>query len=59
MAGNKTDMERIGLLSEMGYISLGDRYPKVDPKSRGFNEAAGKRPRLYTNLQLCNQYSFN
>lgn len=43
MAGTgKTDMERIGLFSEMGYISLGDRYPKVDPKSRGFNEAAGK-----------------
>ena len=38
----KTDMERIGLFSEMGYISLGDRYPKVDPKSKGFNEAAGK-----------------
>lgn len=43
MASNgKNDMERIGLFSEMGYISLGDRYPKVDPKSRGFNEAAGK-----------------
>jgi len=44
MASNsgKTDMERIGLFSEMGYISLGDRYPKQDPKSRSFNEAAGK-----------------
>ena len=41
-SGGKTDMERIGLFSEMGYISLGDRYPKVDPKSKGFNESAGK-----------------
>jgi len=35
-------MERIGLFSETGYISLGDRYPKVDPRSRVFNEAAYK-----------------
>lgn len=36
----KTDMERIGLFSEMGYISLGDRYPKSDPRSKPFFEAA-------------------
>lgn len=42
MAGGKTDMERIGLFSEAGYTTLGDRYPKVDPSSRPFNDAAYK-----------------
>lgn len=28
------------MFSEMGYISLGDRYPKVDPRSKPFNDAA-------------------
>ena len=27
--GGKSDMERIGLFSEMGYTTLGDKYPKV------------------------------
>ena len=27
--GGKTDMERVGLFSEMGYTTLGDKYPKV------------------------------
>jgi len=27
--GGKTDMERIGLFSEMGYTTIGDKYPKV------------------------------
>lgn len=35
-------MERLGLFSEMGYISLGDRYPKVDPRSKVFNSSAFK-----------------
>ena len=26
--GTKTDMERVGFFSELGYTSLGDRYPK-------------------------------
>lgn len=38
----KTDMERLGLFSEMGYTSLGDRYPKADPRSKPFNDAAFK-----------------
>lgn len=42
VVSGKTDMERIGLFSEMGYISLGDRYPKVDPRARPFNEGAYK-----------------
>jgi len=25
----KSDMDRIGLFSEMGYVSIGDKYPKV------------------------------
>ena len=25
----KSDMDRIGLFSEMGYISLGDKYPRT------------------------------
>ncbi|XP_064613219.1 cilia-and flagella-associated protein 96-like isoform X1 [Liolophura sinensis] len=38
MAG-KTDMERIGIFQEMGYVSIGDRY-----KTKGvqFNTSAGK-----------------
>ena len=27
--GGKSDMERIGLFSEMGYTTIGDKYPKV------------------------------
>jgi len=27
--GGKTDMERLGLFSEVGYTTLGDKYPKV------------------------------
>ena len=34
--------ERLGLFSETGYISLGDRYPKQDPKSKVFHESAFK-----------------
>jgi len=42
MAAHKTDMERIGLFSEMGYATIGDRYPKIDPRSKPFNDAAYK-----------------
>lgn len=35
----KTDMERIGVFSEMGYL-LGDKYKP--PSKGGFNDAAGK-----------------
>ena len=27
--GGKTDMERVGLFSEQGYHTVGDKYPKV------------------------------
>jgi len=48
MSGNhgKTDMERIGLFSEMGYISLGDRYPKVDPRTKVSFESAYKSKQM-------------
>ncbi|XP_075466315.1 cilia-and flagella-associated protein 96 [Ascaphus truei] len=36
----KTDMDRIGLFSELGYISIGDKY--VSAGSKPFNEAASK-----------------
>ncbi|KAM8938841.1 cilia-and flagella-associated protein 96 [Pelodytes ibericus] len=46
MAGDrKNDMERIGLFSEMSYISIGDKYvPRV---SKPFNEAAGKNRQMF------------
>ena len=31
--GGKTDMERIGLFSEVGYTTIGDKYPKVHVSS--------------------------
>lgn len=40
MSGAKSDMERIGLFSEVGYITVGDRYTKVHEKP--FNGAAYK-----------------
>ncbi|XP_032324636.1 UPF0602 protein C4orf47 homolog isoform X1 [Camelus ferus] len=42
--GGKTDMERIGLFSEMEYITVGDRY--VSQFNRPFNEAASKNRQL-------------
>ncbi|XP_055449603.1 UPF0602 protein C4orf47 homolog isoform X1 [Psammomys obesus] len=40
----KTDMERIGLFSEMEYVTVGDRY--VSLFNRPFNEAAGKNRQM-------------
>ncbi|XP_063166479.1 cilia-and flagella-associated protein 96 [Candoia aspera] len=40
----KTDMERLGLFSEMEYISIGDKY--VSPFNRPFNEAASKNKQM-------------
>ncbi|CAK8683127.1 cilia-and flagella-associated protein 96-like [Clavelina lepadiformis] len=40
--GGKTDMERIGLFSEVGYTTIGDKYPKVHVSSLPFNDAAYK-----------------
>ncbi|XP_069349464.1 cilia-and flagella-associated protein 96 [Eulemur rufifrons] len=40
----KTDMERIGLFSEMEYITVGDRY--VSQYNRPFNEAASKNRQM-------------
>ncbi|XP_025939838.1 UPF0602 protein C4orf47 homolog isoform X2 [Apteryx rowi] len=43
-ADGKSDMERIGLFSEMGYITIGDRY--VSHYMRHFNEAASKNRQM-------------
>ncbi|XP_036022396.1 UPF0602 protein C4orf47 homolog isoform X2 [Onychomys torridus] len=40
----KTDMERIGLFSEMEYVTVGDKY--VSPFNRPFNEAASKKRQM-------------
>ncbi|XP_053112828.1 UPF0602 protein C4orf47 homolog [Hemicordylus capensis] len=44
MPEGKSDMERIGLFSEMEYISIGDKY--VSPFNRPFNEAASKNKQM-------------
>lgn len=36
----KTDMERVGVFSEMGYTTIGDPY--VPPSGKAFNASAGK-----------------
>ncbi|XP_075716296.1 cilia-and flagella-associated protein 96 isoform X2 [Rhinoderma darwinii] len=41
----KSDMDRIGLFHEMGYISIGDKY--VTPCSKPFNEAASKNRQMF------------
>ncbi|XP_006630035.2 cilia-and flagella-associated protein 96 [Lepisosteus oculatus] len=40
----KSDMERIGLFREMGYISIGDKY--TSPYNRPFNESAQKSKQM-------------
>ncbi|XP_028932197.1 UPF0602 protein C4orf47 homolog isoform X1 [Ornithorhynchus anatinus] len=40
----KSDMDRIGLFSEMEYITVGDRY--VSHYNRPFNEAASKKKQM-------------
>ncbi|KAI5943755.1 cilia-and flagella-associated protein 96 isoform X1 [Manis javanica] len=42
--GGKTDMERIGLFSEMEYVTVGDKY--VSHFNRPFNEAASKNRQI-------------
>ncbi|KAG8453714.1 hypothetical protein GDO86_000370 [Hymenochirus boettgeri] len=44
MPEGKNDMERIGLFSELGYISIGDKY--VPPGSKPFNESASKNRQI-------------
>ena len=44
----KTDMDRIGLFSEVGYVGLGDKYPQVDPSFKPFNESAYKKAQMMT-----------
>ncbi|XP_018431307.1 PREDICTED: UPF0602 protein C4orf47 homolog [Nanorana parkeri] len=41
----KSDMDRIGLFREMGYISIGDKY--ITPGSKPFNEAASKNRQMF------------
>ncbi|KFO99400.1 UPF0602 protein C4orf47 [Calypte anna] len=43
-AEGKSDMERIGLFSEMGYVTIGDKY--VSRYMRPFNEAANKNRQM-------------
>ncbi|XP_009890070.1 PREDICTED: UPF0602 protein C4orf47 homolog [Charadrius vociferus] len=43
-AEGKSDMERIGLFSETGYITIGDKY--VSHYMRPFNEAASKNRQM-------------
>lgn len=38
----KSDMERVGVFSEVGYTSIGDRYKNAHPNSKPFNQAAYK-----------------
>nr|XP_056711788.1 UPF0602 protein C4orf47 homolog [Euleptes europaea] len=40
----KSDMERIGLFSEMEYVTIGDKY--VSPFARPYNEAASKNKQM-------------
>ncbi|NXP48187.1 CD047 protein, partial [Heliornis fulica] len=40
----KSDMERIGLFSEMGYVTIGDKY--IPSYMRPFNEAASKNRQM-------------
>ncbi|KAM7110930.1 cilia-and flagella-associated protein 96 [Molossus nigricans] len=42
--GGKSDMERIGLFSEMNYVTVGDKY--VTQFNRPFNEAASKNKQM-------------
>ncbi|XP_016066816.1 PREDICTED: UPF0602 protein C4orf47 homolog [Miniopterus natalensis] len=42
--GGKSDMERIGLFSEMEYVTVGDKY--VSQYNRPFNEAASKNKQM-------------
>ncbi|XP_053559862.1 UPF0602 protein C4orf47 homolog isoform X2 [Bombina bombina] len=42
--GGKTDMERIGLFSELGYTTIGDKY--VTPCAKSFNESASKNKQM-------------
>ncbi|KFO05682.1 UPF0602 protein C4orf47 [Balearica regulorum gibbericeps] len=43
-AEGKSDMERTGLFSEMGYVTIGDKY--VSQYMRPFNEAASKNRQM-------------
>ncbi|KAM6261201.1 cilia-and flagella-associated protein 96 isoform 1-T2 [Porphyrio hochstetteri] len=40
----KNDMERVGLFSEMGYVTIGDKY--VSNYMRPFNESASKKKQM-------------
>nr|XP_033799537.1 UPF0602 protein C4orf47 homolog isoform X1 [Geotrypetes seraphini]XP_033799545.1 UPF0602 protein C4orf47 homolog isoform X1 [Geotrypetes seraphini]XP_033799553.1 UPF0602 protein C4orf47 homolog isoform X1 [Geotrypetes seraphini]XP_033799558.1 UPF0602 protein C4orf47 homolog isoform X1 [Geotrypetes seraphini]XP_033799567.1 UPF0602 protein C4orf47 homolog isoform X1 [Geotrypetes seraphini] len=44
-AEGKTDMERLGLFSEMEYVTIGDSY--IPSLNRPFNDAAGKGRQMF------------
>ncbi|KAI5630124.1 UPF0602 protein C4orf47-like isoform X1, partial [Silurus asotus] len=43
---SKSDMERVGLFKEMGYISIGDKYRPFNYRRCLFNEAAHKNKQM-------------
>jgi len=44
----KAAMERVGLFSEVGYISIGDRYKNSHPDSKPFHQTAYKGKQMMT-----------
>jgi len=46
MPEGKSDMERVGLFSEMEYHTIGDRYAGRDPASVPFNQSAYKKRQM-------------
>ena len=46
----KADMERVGLFSEVGYTTIGDRYPQRGSATGAatFNTSAGKGKQMMT-----------
>merc|ERR1711914_33963 len=48
----KAAMERVGLFSEVGYISIGDRYKNAHPDSKPFNQNAFKGKQMMTSRNI-------
>ena len=46
--GGKTDMERVGVFSEVGYTTIGDRYPRRAACQEVFNTSAAKGKQMMT-----------
>lgn len=48
MQNGKGAMDRQGIFSELGYITIGDRYPKVDLSSKPFHTSASIGKQMMT-----------